>query len=805
MSKKQRETMSDNEIIIEQDPGVESKVSNTTLPAPLAVNPPASILLLPLQSRPFFPAQSMPIVLDEGPWRETMQRIQKTPNQIVGLVMSNARGEVQPTVDQLAKVGTLVRVHHPIARDGHIQFIAEGLQRFSIQRWVNDKAPYVAEVNYPQADYEDSNEVRAYGQALINKIKELIPLNPLYRENVRAFLERFDPKDASPLADFAAALTSASGEDLQEVLETLPLLRRMEKVMLLVQNEVEVASLQSEIQRKVEEQISDNQREFFLKEQLKEIQKQLGISKDDKTLEVEKFKQRVADLSLSEQALERFDDELSKLSMLEPGSPEFGVTRNYLDVLTKVPWGKYSEDKFDLETARKILEKDHEALDDVKQRIIEFLAVGSMTGRLSGSIILLVGPPGVGKTSIGRSIAEALSREFYRFSLGGMRDEAEIKGHRRTYIGAMPGKFIQAISEVGVANPVIMLDEIDKVGQSYQGDPAAALLEVLDPEQNTEFLDHYLDVRFDLSKVLFVCTANQTDTIPQALLDRMEVIRLSGYVAEEKLAIAKKHLWPKQRKSAGLTAKQVNLTNSGIRAILDGYAREAGVRNLEKQLGKIARKAVVQLLEKPDAKIKVDRSNLEDYLGPALFKPQKPNTGVGVVTGLAWTAMGGATLDVEASKIHEQNRGFKLTGQLGEVMRESAEIAYSYVMSNAADFKINEDYFDNTFIHLHVPEGATPKDGPSAGVTMASALVSLGRGRQLKKGIAMTGELTLTGRVLAVGGIREKLIAAKRSGVKHVILPAANQGDYEILPAYIKAGVTVNFAEKFTDVIDLIF
>ena len=797
--------MSDSEIIIDQEPTGEQQNSNLRLPAPLTVNLPTSILLLPLQSRPFFPAQSMPIVLEEAQWRETMQRIQKTPNHVVGLVMSKALGEQQPSVDQLATVGTLVRVHHPIARDGHIQFIAEGLQRFSIQRWVHDHPPFVAEVNYPQFEQQDSNEVRAYAQALISKIKELIPLNPLYRENVRAFLERFDPKDASPLADFAAALTSASGDDLQEVLETVPLLRRMEKVMLLVQNEVEVAGLQSEIQRKVEERISDNQREFFLKEQLKEIQKELGISKDDKTLEVEKFKERIADLELPEAAQARFDDEISKLSLLETASPEFGVTRNYLDVLTQIPWGKYSEDKFDLEAAREILERDHEALDDVKQRIIEFLAVGAMTGRLSGSIILLVGPPGVGKTSIGHSIADALSRKFYRFSLGGMRDEAEIKGHRRTYIGAMPGKFIQAISEVGVANPVIMLDEIDKVGQSFQGDPAAALLEVLDPEQNTAFLDHYLDVRFDLSKVLFICTANQTDTIPRALLDRMEVIRLSGYVAEEKLAIAKKHLWPKQRKNAGLLAKQITLTDSGIRAILDGHAREAGVRNLEKQLGKIARKAVVKLLEKPNKKIKVDRNNLDDYLGPAVFKPQKISTGVGVVTGLAWTAMGGATLDVEASKIHDQSRGFKLTGQLGEVMRESAEIAYSYVMSNLATLGAASDYFDKTFIHLHVPEGATPKDGPSAGITMASALVSLARGKRLKKGLAMTGELTLTGRVLAVGGIREKLIAAKRSGVKQVILPMANKGDYEILPDYIKAGVNVHFVERFAEVVELIF
>ncbi|MEM7466835.1 MAG: endopeptidase La [Pseudomonadota bacterium] len=795
-----------DESIIDHAPADHDLNTRPNLPAPIPLTLPSSVLILPLQGRPFFPAQSMPIVLDESEWRETMQRVMQTPNQMVGLVMNRSRGDNPASIEQLASVGTLVRVHHLLASDGHIQFIAEGLQRFSIQRWMHTEAPFVAEVNYPDVEPDDSNEVRAYAQALINKIKELIPLNPLYRENVRAFLERFDPKDASLLADFAAALTSASGEDLQEVLETLPILRRMEKVMLLVQNEVEVAGLQSEIQRKVEDQISENQREFFLKEQLKEIQKQLGLSKDDKTVEIEKFEARLEGLSLPAAVQERFDDEISKLALLETGSPEFGVTRNYLDVLTKVPWGRYSEDEFDLDSAQSILARDHEALDDVKERILEFLAVGSVTGRLSGSIILLVGPPGVGKTSIGRSIAEALSRKFYRFSLGGMRDEAEIKGHRRTYIGAMPGKFIQAISETGVANPVIMLDEIDKVGQSYQGDPAAALLEVLDPEQNAEFLDHYLDVRCDLSKVLFVCTANQIDSIPQALLDRMEVIRLSGYVAEEKLAIAKKHLWPKQRKQAGLLAKQINLTDSGIRKILNEYAREAGVRNLEKQLGKIARKAVVNLLQDDRKKLKVDAKTLEDYLGPPVFRPQKPNSGVGVVTGLAWTAMGGATLDVEASKIHNANRGFKLTGQLGDVMRESAEIAYSYVVSNLSSLGANEaGYFDNALIHVHVPEGATPKDGPSAGVTMASALVSLARNKPIKKNIAMTGELTLTGRVLAVGGIREKLVAAKRNGIKLVMLPAANRSDYEALPDYITSGLRVEFAENYAEVLSAIF
>jgi ATP-dependent Lon protease len=798
--------MSDtNEFVV--NPAVSA---NRGLPAPITFTPPNELLLLPLQARPFFPAQTMPIVFDEGLWRETFDRVGQTASKVVGLVRATGNSEEIPRVEHLAKIGTLVRIHHPVIRDGHIQFIAEGLERFSIERWVTSTQPFVAEVSYPKLEEDDSNEVRAYAQALINKIKELIPLNPLYRENARAFLERFDPKDASPLADFAAALTSASGEDLQEVLETLPLLRRMEKVMLLVQNEVEVASLQSEIQRKVEEQISDNQREFFLKAQLKEIQKQLGISKDDKTLEIEKFKARLDGYDVPVIAQQRIDEELNKLSLLEIGSPEFGVTRNYLDVLTKVPWNKFSEDKFDLDAARSILDADHEALEDVKARIIEFLAVGTMSGRLAGSILLLVGPPGVGKTSIGRSVANALSRKFYRFSLGGMRDEAEIKGHRRTYIGAMPGKLIQAISEVGVANPVIMLDEIDKIGQSYQGDPASALLEVLDPEQNSSFLDHYLDVRFDLSKTLFICTANQTDTIPQALLDRMEIIRLSGYVSEEKLAIAKKHLWPKQRKNAGLKATQISLSDSAIKAVLDGYAREAGVRNLEKQLGKIARKAVVKLLAHTSlkgkaTKIKVTRNDIPDYLGPPNFRPKKPSSGVGVVTGLAWTAMGGVTLDVEAAKIHDQSRGFKLTGQLGDVMRESAEIAYSYVSANLESLNVPAEFFDNTLVHLHVPEGATPKDGPSAGITMASALISLARDKQLAKDLAMTGELTLTGRVLAVGGIREKLIAAKRNGIKRVILPAANLTDYEILPEYIKAGIKVYFADTFSAVLELIF
>ena len=436
---------------------------------------------------------------------------------------------------------------------------------------------------------------------------------------------------------------------------------------------------------------------------------------------------------------------------------------------------------------------------------MEFLAVGALKGEIAGSILCLVGPPGVGKTSIGRSVATALGRKFYRFSLGGMRDEAEIKGHRRTYIGAMPGKFIQSIRETGVSNPVLMLDEIDKLGSSYQGDPASALLEVLDPEQNVEFLDHYLDVRFDLSKTLFICTANQLDTIPRPLLDRMEVIRLPGYITQEKISIAKRHLWPKQRQHAGLTAKQVSISDAAMRAIIENYAREAGVRNLEKQLGRIARKVVVKVLADPDASVKITPDKLVEYLGQPVFRKQTPQRGIGVVTGLAWTALGGATLDVEATRVHANTRGFKLTGQLGNVMKESAEIAYSYISSNLADFGADPTFFDDAYVHIHVPEGATPKDGPSAGITMATALLSLARDRQLRRAIAMTGELTLTGRVLAIGGVREKIVAAKRNGIKEAILPAANEGDFNELPDFLRRGFKAHFAEHFSDVAAIVF
>ena len=767
---------------------------------------PERIYLLPIHNRPFFPAQVQPLVINRERWDETIERVAKTPHHTVGLAFVGEGAADGLSHDDFPEIGTAVRVHKLQGEENQIQFIAQGLQRFRIQRWISRTPPYLVEVSYPREPVDaEADETRAYAMSLINGIKELLPINPLYGEELKHYLNRFSPHEPGPLTDFAAAITSAKGRELQDVLATLPVLARMQKVLPLLRKEIEVAQLQSEISDQVNAQMQERQREFFLREQLKVIQRELGISKDDRENDVDTFRDRLESLVVPPRVLTRIEEELDKLAVLETGSPEYGTTRNYLDWLTSMPWGVRSQDQLDLAHARTVLDRDHDGLADVKERIIEFLAEGTFKGDVGGSIVLLVGPPGVGKTSIGRSIAEALGREFYRFSVGGMRDEAEIKGHRRTYIGAMPGKLAQALKEVEVENPVIMLDEIDKMGQSFQGDPASALLEVLDPEQNVDFLDHYLDVRLDLSKVLFVCTANTLDSIPGPLLDRMEQIRLSGYIAEEKMAIAKHHLWPKLLKRANIPKKRINLTEAALRQVIEGYAREAGVRQLEKQLHRIVRKAAVKLLENDQQSVKVSVKNLEEYLGAPLFRKEQVLQGEGVVTGLAWTAMGGATLPIEAGKVHSLTRGFKLTGKLGEVMQESANIAYSYVLGHLAEYGADADFFDSAFVHMHVPEGATPKDGPSAGVTMTTALLSLARHQAIERSLAMTGELTLTGHVLPVGGIREKVIAARRSGIFEVILPDANRRDYDELPEHLKEGMTVHFARRYRDVARVVF
>ena len=766
---------------------------------------PGQIHLLPVASRPFFPGQAVPLMMAAEHWSTTLHAVGETEHKILGVVLVRSETSEDAGPGDFYPVGTACRVHRVHRQEGHLQVLVECLHRFHIEGWVHDKVPFNARVSYlPEPAGAPDDQVRAYAMAVINTIKELLPLNPLYVEELRMFLDRFGPDDPSHLADFAASLTTSKREQLQEVLEEVQLLPRMEKVLVLLNNELELAKAQQKIRRSVEERMQTQQREFMLKEQLKAIQKELGIAKDDRTAELDKFKGRLTKLTLTAEAQKRVDEEMEKMGMLETGSPEYSVTRNYLDWITLLPWGQHSQDKLDLKRARRVLDRDHYGLKDVKERMLEFLAVGIHKGEIAGSIILLVGPPGVGKTSIGRSIADALGRRFYRFSVGGIRDEAEIKGHRRTYIGAMPGKFLQAIKDAGTANPVIMLDEIDKIGASYHGDPASALLEVLDPEQNSDFLDHYLDLRFDLSKVLFVCTANTTDSIPGPLLDRMELITLAGYIAEEKLQIAKKYLLPRQIDRAGLPKGTIRLDTTTLRALIDGYARDAGVRRLEKQLGKIVRKVAVRMLEGAHTPITIGESDLKEYLGSPVFRDERRLTGPGVVTGLAWTAMGGATLPIEAIRAHEQARGIKLTGQLGDVMKESAEIAYSYLTSHARDYGVDSGFFDKAFIHLHVPAGATPKDGPSAGITMASALLSLARNLPVRR-IAMTGEITLTGEVFPIGGVREKLIAARRAGIKEIIMPEDNRGEYDEVPEHIRKGFLIHFASRFEDVVPLLF
>ncbi|MFN2357919.1 MAG: endopeptidase La [Desulfotignum sp.] len=766
---------------------------------------PDILYLVPITGRPHLPAQVQPLVVSKQRWETTLAKAASDSHNLLGLsYLSEVKGKYVYKED-FPEVGCVVRMLNMVDVEDNIQFIAQGLERFKIKKFLSDKPPFVVQVEYFKPLNEEEDKLKAYAISIISSIKQLLSLNPLYSEELKQYLGRFSPDQPSPLADFAAGITTASGDVLQEILETESVIERMKRVLMLLQKEIEIAKLQTQIRKDLNTQVDENKRKFFLKEQLKAIQKELGMQKDDKTSDVDRFKQRFAELEPPEHVTKRFEEEIEKLSVLETGSAEYGVTRNYLDWVSSFPWGVHSEDNIDIQRAEEVLDRDHSGLSDVKERIIEFFAAGVYKKDVSGSIILFVGPPGVGKTSIGKSIAEALGRKFYRFSLGGIRDEAEIKGHRRTYVGAMPGKMVQALKDTKVANPVIMLDEVDKIGISYQGDPASALLEVLDPEQNGEFLDHYMDLRIDLSKVLFICTANTLDSIPGPLLDRMDRINLSGYITQEKIEIARKHLWPKLLKRNKVAATTITITDPTIRHLIEGYAREAGVRNLEKLLNKIIRKSIVTILKGENQRVRVTIKSLEKFLGLPVFKTEKQMQGVGIATGLAWTSMGGVTLSMEAVKVHEKGSGIKLTGKLGEVMQESASIALSHVRANAKDFGIDAAYFDDAFIHLHVPEGATPKDGPSAGITITTALVSLARKKVISRPLAMTGEITLTGKVLPVGGIKEKIIAARRSGINEIILPEGCISEFEKLPEHIKEGIDFSFVTHYKEVYKQVF
>jgi len=768
---------------------------------------PSVLPIIPIRPRPAFPNLLVPMMITEPHQLVAVQRAMESPTHALGLVLVRdlSAPDGPDNMHHMGVVGKIVKVLHQDDKSAHL--LVNSLERFVVEELHDGDGAYFARVHYEYATELSVNpELKAYSMAVLAALKELVQLNPLYSEEIKLFLTRSSLDDPGRLSDFAANLTSTDGQELQEVLEALDVRKRLDLVLVLLKKELEVSRLQTKITKQIEEKISQQQREFFLREQLKAIKKELGLEKEGKTAEVEKFEERLKGLTLNPEAKRAVDEEIDKFKLLEPSSPEYHVTRSYLDWLTILPWGKFSKDSYNLEKGRRILDRDHSGLSDVKDRILEFIAVGKMKGNISGSILCLVGPPGVGKTSIGKSIADALGRNFYRFSLGGMRDEAEIKGHRRTYIGAMPGKFVQAMKSAGTANPVLMLDEIDKVGSSFQGDPASALLEVLDPEQNASFRDHYLDVPFDLSNVLFIATANQLDTIPGPLLDRMEVIRLSGYVLEEKMEIAKRYLIPKALKNHGLKAGQVSIRKDALAALIDGWAREAGVRALENRIKKLMRKAAMEFASGRSESVVIAKKDLPAYLGQPVFTTEEVFENVpGVVTGLAWTSMGGATLPIEAAAVPSKSKGFRQTGQLGNVMIESSEIAYSYVMAHLKEYGAAEDFFDNHFVHLHVPAGATPKDGPSAGVTIATALISMISGKPVKSKLGMTGELTLTGRVLPIGGVKEKTIAARRAGLKMLIFPEANRKDFLELPDYLQEGIEVHFASEYRDVYKVAF
>ena len=719
---------------------------------------PTELPIIPIRPRPAFPSLLIPISITGPEKVAALKRAMDHPSKTLGLVLARDL-EAEDSPGNLYSVGVAGNVLKVIEEDNEsANFLFNCLERFSIENIRKNDDIYFATVKYHYAtELSVNRELKAYSMAIIAALKELVQINPLYSEEIKTFLTRSSMDDPGRLADFAANLTTSEGVELQKILEAFDVRKRIDRVLVLLKKELEISRLQGKISKQIEEKISKQQHEFFLKEQFKAIKKELGLEKEGKTSELEKFQARLKKLKLNEEAQRAVDEELTKLSLLEPTSPEYNVSHNYLEWLTILPWGKFSKDSYNINRARKVLDKDHYGLEDVKERILEFIAVGKMKGDIVGSILCLVGPPGVGKTSVGKSIAHALNRSFYRFSLGGMRDEAEIKGHRRTYIGAMPGRFIQAMKIAATENPVIMLDEIDKIGASFQGDPASALLEVLDPEQNYSFRDHYLDVPFDLSNVLFIATANQLDTIPAPLLDRMEVIRLAGYILEEKVEIARRYLVPKALENHGLQKGQVSIPKESLRTIIDEYAREAGVRGLENRIKKIMRKSTMKIATEEVEKINVRKSDLEEFLGKPVFTEDEvfANT-PGVVTGLAWTSMGGATLQIEAAAIPSQSKGFKQTGQLGNVMVESTEIAYSFVSSHLKDYGEEQEYFDKKFIHIHVPAGATPKDGPSAGVTMTTALISLVRNQPVIDKLGMTGEMTLTGKVLPIGGLKEK-------------------------------------------------
>jgi len=763
--------------------------------------------VMPLRNTVLFPQQVIPIYIGREKSLKLIEDLGNGDKHIV--VVAQEDGSIEdPKPEDLYAYGTLGIVLKVFDMpDNSKSAIVQGIERVKLMSF-GDPNPYYRVVVEKVSDepMADELEVEALSKNLRNTFSELIQVAPNLTEEHSGMLSNI--QKPSRLADRAVSLLTVPNQEKQDVLEELNVKSRVEKTITLLTREIQRIKLGEEIQTEVHDEISKTQREYYLREQMKAIKRELG--EDEETVEVKELEDRIKAAKLPEEAEKVAMKELERLSRIPTQSPEYSVSRTYIEWLADLPWSNSSEDQINVKKAEKILDEDHYGLEKVKERILEYLAVRNLKqernpdGVVRGPILCFSGPPGVGKTSLGKSIAKAIGREFVRMSLGGVRDEAEIRGHRRTYIGALPGRVIQSMKKAGTNNPVFMLDEIDKLGSDFRGDPSSAMLEVLDPEQNDSFSDHYLEVDFDLSKVMFITTANYQDAIPPALRDRMEILDFSGYIEDEKIKIAQQHLLPKQILENGLNKKEVSLDKAAISELIRSYTRESGVRNLEREIANVLRKVARDLVEKTAKKIRVTRAKVHEYLGAPRFYSElaERTTKPGVVTGLAWTAAGGDILFIESSKMKGKG-GLTLTGQLGDVMKESATAALTYVRSHTDILGIPDDFHEKTDIHVHVPAGAIPKDGPSAGVSMFTSIASLMTGKPVKDKVAMTGEITLRGNVLPIGGVKEKVTAAHRSGIKHIILPDHNKKDLEDIPDHIKKDLNFYFAKEIMDVIDV--
>ncbi len=766
-------------------------------------NIPSTIPILPIVDTNLFPKMVLPLVLIQ---HEAVELIDEAMagNRMLGLLLSK-RSDIDSrhTSDDLHRIGTVaIILKMSKMEDDKAQLLIQGMDRFRVKEFLLDKKYMQAKIDVMKSRNADRNkENRALMANIVEQYEKIVELSPGLPSEMGHMIKSL--QEPNVLADMVASTINAPVHEKQKVIELLDVNRRLKKVTRLVNDQLEILEMGSKIQTQVKEDMDKRQREYYLHQQLKAIKEELGET-DDESIEIKEYRAKVEEMGLPEEAAKEAEREIVRLSRMHPSSSEYVVASSYLDWLTTLPWNESSKDKLDIKKARHVLNNDHYGLEKPKKRILEYLAVRKLKNDSKGPILCFSGPPGTGKTSLGRSIAKALGRKFVRIALGGVRDEAEIRGHRRTYVGALPGRIIQSLRKAGTKNPVFMLDEIDKVNSSYHGDPSSALLEVLDPEQNFSFSDHYLDVPFDLSDVMFLTTANVLHTIPAPLRDRMEILELNGYTEVEKLKIATRYLIPRQREANGLKSTQIKFTSGAVKKIISGYTRESGLRNLERQIGAVCRGIASKIAEKEAANIVVKQKDLHAYLGPA---PNMPDlalriTDPGVVIGLAWTPYGGEILFIEAVAM-KGGKGLTLTGQLGDVMKESASTALSFIRANAKKLFVNESFFEDHDLHIHVPEGAIPKDGPSAGVAMLTCLTSLMTGRRVKKRLAMTGEITLRGEVLPVGGVKEKVIAAHRAGIRKIILPLWNKKDMEDVPDYIKNSIEFHFTDKMKEVLTL--